>query len=369
MSTSNSVGPDLVGTTPKVVRSAATHKKDRSHLCAFTFADGRRCRTPRAARNRHFCFYHAQKEARARAADTLGKDLDYFFSGNYLSACDLSTALGRRLPAVIRGDVKPRTAHTVAYLAQTLMQAIHLSKHEYINAFGTDAWRQSVRNSVNDNYNHRFPFTPSEAEGPDEQPDQASPVVAGLQTGADQVPQPASPQPQPVETPVNCHSSAVAQAFRPEEPASSPNSSLATHHSPLPQSPHPPLPATGAEFVGQILARVQTGGSQPQQSEIPTLSGPAPAKRPSPEPLANPSPPPVRNEQSSPDPAVPTSAKTQPIPAAPSAQPVASAPQPACPEQGRMDNPPQTRPSTAPNREAPWLDWGRTSGPPDSHLL
>jgi len=383
MSTSNSVGPDLVATTPKVVRSAATPKKDRSRLCAFAFADGRQRRSPRAARNRHFCFYHAQKEARARAADTLGKDLDYFFSGNYLSACDLGTALGCLIPAVVRGDVKPRTAHTVAYLSQTLIQAIHLSKHEYINAFGTDTWRRSISNSVNENYNHRFPFTPSEAEGPDEQPDQASPVVAGLQTGADQVPQPASPQPQPVETPVNCHSSAVAQAFRPEESASSSNSSLATHNSPLPQtsqleiatlsgpapSPHTPLPATGAEFVDQILARVQTGGSQPQQSEIPTLSGPAPAKRPSPEPLANPSPPPVHNERPSPDPDAPTSAKTQPIPATPSPQSVAPVSQPACPEQGRRDNPSTTHPSTAPNREAPWLDWGRTSGPPDSHLL
>ena len=28
-------------------RAAVTHKKDRSGLCAFTFADGRQCRTPR----------------------------------------------------------------------------------------------------------------------------------------------------------------------------------------------------------------------------------------------------------------------------------------------------------------------------------
>ena len=28
-------------------RPAVTHKKDRSNLCAFTFADGRHCRTPR----------------------------------------------------------------------------------------------------------------------------------------------------------------------------------------------------------------------------------------------------------------------------------------------------------------------------------
>ena len=88
--------------------------KDRVSLCSFTFSDGRRCRTSRASNHPYFRFYHAQKEARAQAADTLGKDLAYFFSGNYLSACDLSTALARIIPAVVRGDVKPKTAHTLA---------------------------------------------------------------------------------------------------------------------------------------------------------------------------------------------------------------------------------------------------------------
>ena len=61
-------------------------KKDRVSLCSFTFSDGRRCRTPCIGNHPHFCFYHAQKEARARAAEKLGKDLAYFFSGDYLSA-------------------------------------------------------------------------------------------------------------------------------------------------------------------------------------------------------------------------------------------------------------------------------------------
>src|SRR2546429_2782860 len=92
---------------------------------------------PRVRNNAHFCFYHAQKEARVRAAQSLGKDLAYFFSGDYLSACDLSTALARLIPAVVRGEVKPRTARTVAYLAQTLMQSIHISQHEYIERWGS----------------------------------------------------------------------------------------------------------------------------------------------------------------------------------------------------------------------------------------
>ena len=111
--------------------------KDRVSLCTFTFSDGRRCRTPRNRDNPHFCFDHAQKEAHSHAAQSLGKDLAYFFSGDYLSACDLSTALARLIPAVVRGEVKPRTARTVAYLAQTLMQSIHISQHEYIERWGS----------------------------------------------------------------------------------------------------------------------------------------------------------------------------------------------------------------------------------------
>jgi hypothetical protein len=225
-------------------------KKDRASLCLFTFSDGRRCRTPRTGNHPHFCFYHAQKEARARAAEKLSKELTYFFSGDYLSACDLSTALARLIPAVLRGDIKPKTAHTVAYLAQTLMQSIHISQDEYINAFGSDGWRNAVRHSVNGNRDYLFPPAP---QPPPNQP-----------------PQPAEAS-QPAQTPVNCRSP------------------LATHHSPLPQpqpaSPHTPLPPTSAEFVQQVVARLQAGGGQTQQpvpASSPTSAPASPATPPQP---------------------------------------------------------------------------------------
>src|SRR5260370_18161685 len=137
-----------------VGRSAATLDKDRKSLCRFTFADGRQCRTPRSSHHPHFCSDHARKDSQACAADKLARELSYFFSGEYLSACDLSAALGRLLPAVVRGDIKPRSVRTLAYLSQTLAQTTPLSKHEYINAFGTDAWRQAIRTSVRQNFNH-----------------------------------------------------------------------------------------------------------------------------------------------------------------------------------------------------------------------
>src|SRR5579863_2802905 len=141
--------------------------KDRVPLCLFSYEDGRRCRTPRIASHPHFCFYHAQKESQSQATESLARELDYFFSGDYLSACDLSTALGRLVPAVIRGHIKPRLARTVAYMLQTQLQAIHLAQHEYINAFGTDGWRDAVCHSVTSNHDHLCPPDPADDADPD----------------------------------------------------------------------------------------------------------------------------------------------------------------------------------------------------------
>jgi hypothetical protein len=130
-----------------VDRSAVTHQKDRSCLCTFTFADGRQCRTPRSAGHPHLCAFHARKEAHSLAAEEAGRDISAFLSGSYLSACDLSCALGRLFSAVAQGQLKPKTATTLAYLGQTLVQAIQLAENEYINAFGSDSWRTTIRSS------------------------------------------------------------------------------------------------------------------------------------------------------------------------------------------------------------------------------
>src|SRR5271168_155489 len=161
--------------------------KDRITLCLFSYEDARRCRTPRTGTHPHFCYYHAQKEAQAQAAEKLSKDLANFFSGDYLSACDLSTALARLIPAVVRGDIKPRLARTVAYMFQTQLQSIHLSQHEYINAFGTDGWRKAIRTSVNVNYDYRFP--------PNHEPSTDSAAKLPAQTPAE------STLPLPTQTP------------------------------------------------------------------------------------------------------------------------------------------------------------------------
>ena len=62
---------------------STTRSKDRAGLCSFTFANGHRCRSLRSTSHPHLCYYHARKESQARAAEQIGRDISYFFSGRY----------------------------------------------------------------------------------------------------------------------------------------------------------------------------------------------------------------------------------------------------------------------------------------------
>jgi hypothetical protein len=304
--------------------------KDRASLCSFTFADGRRCRTPRTGKNPNFCFYHAQKEAQALAAEKLGKDLDYFFSGNYLSACDLSTALSRLIPAVVRGDVKSKTARTVAYLLQTLMQSIHISQHEYISAFGADGWRKSVRNSVNGNRDYFFPPAP--------EPQQA------------QSPQ---PQPQPAGIPAGCHSERSEESAFSSFPTPSPTSAQAPQPvSATPSNPpHPPATLTPAPVAHPFRGEALRSASSPQIAATPNHPGNATPHQPAGIPAGCHS---ERSEEPafsssltpSPDPA-PAPQTPKPSPTIELVRPVASAPPPNNPVRSAPSAPQPTHSSPA----------------------
>jgi len=207
--------------------------QDRAYLCRFSFADGRNCLTPRSPGHPHFCFYHARKEAQSFATDKLGRDLEYFFSGDYLSACDLSAALGRLLAAVARGHITPRSARTMAYLAQTLVQTIHLSQNEYINAFGTDAWRKAVRLSVTQNSTHSSP-----------QPS-ASPSASQCSgRSSDRSPAPpAAPPPAPTQSVTRTEPIAEPASPPAAQPAAQPSANQRSRQS-SDRSPNPLQPAS-----------------------------------------------------------------------------------------------------------------------------
>jgi hypothetical protein len=199
--------------------------KDRVSLCIFTYADGRRCRTPRISSHPYFCYYHAQKESRAAAADALAKDLACFFSGHYISANDLSTALARLLPAIVRGDIKPRTARTVAYMAQTLLQAIHHAQSEFQDAFGSDNYRKAIRTGITSNHDRLFPPDPA-------------PNPAQAASPAPETPPTASQRP-PTSTHRVCHpersEGSLRAAAAPTNPTPSTQPSSSSQASAMPQ--------------------------------------------------------------------------------------------------------------------------------------
>src|SRR6266478_3480042 len=158
---------------------STNRSKDRSSLCSFMFVDGRHCRIPRQLGHPYLCAFHARKDAQALAGEAAGKDIAYHLSGSFVSACDLSSALGRLFSAVAQGQVKPKTASTLAYLGQTLVQILPLAQDEYINAYDTDTWRETIRESHEQSAKHT------------EEPDPESPTPE---------PEP-EPEPAPAPTP------------------------------------------------------------------------------------------------------------------------------------------------------------------------
>ena len=164
--------------------------KDRLSLCRFSFSDGRTCRTPRASGHPRFCFYHARREAQSLATAQLAEDFSRLFSGNYVSANNLSAALARLIPAVLQGHIKARTARTLAYMIQTLLQTIRAAQNEYGQTFGASAWRKAVANSIHARRENLPAAQP--APQPQSQPSPASQPCANPNS-----PQPSSPSLEP----------------------------------------------------------------------------------------------------------------------------------------------------------------------------
>ena len=185
-----------MSTKRPVGRFTATNKKDRSGLCAFSFADGRQCRTPRRSGHPHLCYFHAQKEAESLAAKQAGEDISSFFSKHYVSGCNLSAALARVFRAVARGEIKPKTAATLAYVGQTLIQAIPIAEHEYSASFSDNSWRSAVRSSVAPPAVTQRPTPPRSRISPPPQPTlpaQPAPTPASQQTQQPTPPSPSKP--------------------------------------------------------------------------------------------------------------------------------------------------------------------------------
>jgi hypothetical protein len=67
--------------------------------------------------------------------------------------------------------MKPKTASTLAYLGQTIVQALQLAQVEYIKAFGPNYWRESIRISHQQSIDHFADNTSPDRESSDPEPE------------------------------------------------------------------------------------------------------------------------------------------------------------------------------------------------------
>ncbi len=147
---------------------STNRSKDRSSLCSFTFADGRHCRTlecgglvyPVYPDHRGEPRRAGAFEAKAPAIPTSARSTSVGCSGGSSDP----PARRPRAPRVI-----PRAAKDLLlplYLGQTLVQILPLAQDEYINAYNTDIWRETIRESHEQSANYTSPDPPS----PDPEP-------------------------------------------------------------------------------------------------------------------------------------------------------------------------------------------------------
>lgn len=143
-------------------------------VCRFTYADGRLCRMLLSPSHTYLCSYHARKESQALAAEKIGRRLSASLSHDFITACDLTSALSQLFGAIAQGHIKHRTASTLAYVGQTIAQTLRLSQQEFIAAYGPQAWRAAIRDSLTTAHSAANPSGDTSAT------EQVTPVVSAL---------------------------------------------------------------------------------------------------------------------------------------------------------------------------------------------
>jgi hypothetical protein len=121
--------------------------KDRTNLCTYTFADGRRCTMPESPDDMGLCYYHMQRHIDTLKKHAAGEQISRCLDAKINTACDLSAAFTQLFCATAQGFIKPKTAATLTYLGNLMLQTHHLAKAEYLSVF-YDPWPELVKDSL-----------------------------------------------------------------------------------------------------------------------------------------------------------------------------------------------------------------------------
>jgi len=147
------------------------NSKDRASLCAFTYSDGRHCRSLRHSSKSKYCLPHDRQLRNLKEADAVAADLVEPISGDFVPASALTHSLTRLFQLLAEGRIDPKSATALASVANTLLKSISKSNDEFQQCYLEHYWRQLVRGHYNDlpDYIPPAPLHPSPAPEPSDE--------------------------------------------------------------------------------------------------------------------------------------------------------------------------------------------------------
>jgi hypothetical protein len=94
-------------------------------LCEIIFDDGRHCHMSKCPDHRYYCYFHARRDNAARAEETAIGKITGALARKSIAFDDLSTAIAHTISALAEGHMDTKTAATIAYLCQSLVQSVN----------------------------------------------------------------------------------------------------------------------------------------------------------------------------------------------------------------------------------------------------
>ncbi len=93
-------------------------------LCKIIFDDGKRCHMSKAPGEPHHCYFHARRRAQNDAEQEAIDKITAALDRKIISLDDLASAIAHTIRGVAEGYIEPKTAATIAYLCQSLVQTV-----------------------------------------------------------------------------------------------------------------------------------------------------------------------------------------------------------------------------------------------------
>jgi hypothetical protein len=125
-----------------------TTRCSHPNLCRFAFSDGRRCRMLRHKNHTALCLFHAHAERQLLESHRLGAEMAATFTGDFLTAADINHVMGKVFTALAQNRIPQRTAATLAYLGQVMLNSLPMAKKETTFVYSYETWKDLIDNAT-----------------------------------------------------------------------------------------------------------------------------------------------------------------------------------------------------------------------------